>query len=1094
MEPTPTPLSRAALSPFERRRRDFLKQVGAGALALPGIAGPFARAAQAAASSSSSSAEAPDQEAAAPRAAGLAADHFVPLDKKLDPKWVARLFERGASTVYSGERLAACAMPVGGIGCGQLYVGGDGTLRTWEIFHRDAFSGWGQHNYELEELPRVLEHGFAVAIRRDDGSWRVRRLRKEDVPDVTMKGEHPVAEFTYPAVDGGPDPFHVEAKLQVFAPFIPGNAPGSTLPATFFRVTLRTTVPGLKVVLLSWLENGVAPDTGDLFGARRSFDVRSGAKAGGRAWSELIARCTLPPPAAAPRETIVFADFEGDDWQGWKAEGDAFGAGPSHGTEKNQQTVSGFLGKGLVNSYHGDDARTGQLTSPEFTVARRYVNFLIGGGKSKETTLRLVVDGEVVASASGRDDERLTWASLDCAKWDGRTAHLEIVDAAKGGWGHVNVDQIEFSDAPRFGDGGPLETQGDFGTLHWIAWSDGVTAAFDSDGFLEQEAADALEPTHDGSATPNGAEPHGAPAWTKRANHPVGVLAFDAKLPFDAPKSFDFALAWHLPNAPNGHSYAARFADGTALAADLVEEGVRLMASTLAWKAAYYDASTLPHWLLERLHAPVSNLQTNVTQVWKSGRFWAWEGVGCCEGTCTHVWNYEHATGRLFPELARSTRELQDLGAGFHDDGLVGYRGVDVYAADGQCGTLLKCLREHQMATDDAFLRRNWPKIKKATEYLLKRDGNDDGLLEDDQHNTFDIRFYGANTFVGSLYLAALRAAEEMARLVGDGDFAARCRKVFESGSKQSVARLWNGEYFVQQVDLKAHPKDQYADGCLADQLFGQGWARQVGLGDLYPREMVKRALQSVWDYCWAPDVGPQIHRHVPERYFAREGEAGLFVCTWPKSQHLGDAGVRYRDEIWTGVEYQVAGHMVWEGLVTEALAIVRGIHERYDGRVHNPWNEVECGDHYARAMASVGVYLALLGFEFDGPAGRIGFAPALTPEAFQGAFPTPEGFGTFTQSRRSDVQEVTLEVATGSLYLVALRCAIPADWKEVRVTTRLRLFKDAERPSVQFPPPKTRLVDGRLEVKFAFPVQLFGVARVDTDAKRLHVSIARAS
>src|SRR5262249_50340990 len=155
---------------------------------------------------------------------------------------------------------------------------------------------------------------------------------------------------------------------------------------------------------------------------------------------------------------------------------------------------------------------------------------------------------------------------------------------------------------------------------------------------------------------------------------------------------------------------------------------------------------------------------------------------GCCEGTCTHVWNYEHGLARLFPALARSTREMQDLGEAFHEDGLVGFRGNDAYAADGQVGTVLKCWREHLMSADDAFLKKSWPRIKKAMEYSLKRDANDDGLLEDNQHNTYDVEFFGANTFVGSLYLAALRAAEEMAKLMGDGEFAARCRKVFESG------------------------------------------------------------------------------------------------------------------------------------------------------------------------------------------------------------------------------------------------------------------------------------------------------------------------
>ena len=144
--------------------------------------------------------------------------------------------------------------------------------------------------------------------------------------------------------------------------------------------------------------------------------------------------------------------------------------------------------------------------------------------------------------------------------------------------------------------------------------------------------------------------------------------------------------------------------------------------------------------------------------------------------------------------------------------------------------------------------------------------------------------------------------------------------------------------------------------------MFGQGWAHQVGLGYLYPRETVVSALQSIWKYCWAPDVGPQNRAHDPERWFAYPGEAGLFTCTWPKSPHLGPKSTRYRDEIWTGIEYQVAGHMAWEGMITEALAICRGVNERYHPSKHNPWNEIECGDHYARALASWGVLIGLSG------------------------------------------------------------------------------------------------------------------------------------
>jgi hypothetical protein len=276
-----------------------------------------------------------------------------------------------------------------------------------------------------------------------------------------------------------------------------------------------------------------------------------------------------------------------------------------------------------------------------------------------------------------------------------------------------------------------------------------------------------------------------------------------------------------------------------------------------------------------------------------------------------------------------------------------------------------------------------------------------------------------------------------MAKEIGDAEFAQRCRRIFESGSKLSVERLWDGDYFIQIVDLQKYPKDQYGRGCLSDQLFGQGWAHQLGLGYIYPEVNVHKALASVWIYNWASDVGPQNEAHPPERWFALPGEPGLFTCTWPKSPYIKD-GVRYREEIWTGIEYQVAGHMVWENMLSEALAICRGVEDRYHPAKHNPYNEVECGDHYARAMASWGVYTALAGFEYHGPKGHIGFAPRVTPENYRAAFTAAEGWGSFSQTRKDAMQQETIELRWGRLALKTLSFAVPQAWKAARVEIQL--------------------------------------------------------
>ena len=236
---------------------------------------------------------------------------------------------------------------------------------------------------------------------------------------------------------------------------------------------------------------------------------------------------------------------------------------------------------------------------------------------------------------------------------------------------------------------------------------------------------------------------------------------------------------------------------------------------------------------------------------------------------------------------------------------------------------------------------------------------------------------------------------------------------------------------------MKEHPKHQYGQGCLSDQVFGQGWAHQVDLGYLYPREQVLKALGSIWKYNWAPDIGPQSEKHKPWRWFAHAGEAGLFVCTWPRSAHLS-AGVLYQNEVWTGGEYQVAGHMIREGMVTEGLAICRGIHERYHPSKHNPYNEVECGDHYARALASWGVYTALSGFRYHGPKGFIGFGPRMTPEDFRAAFTAAEGWGTFSQKREAGVQQERIEVRWGKLRLKTLAFEVPADLRADQVAVTL--------------------------------------------------------
>lgn len=543
---------------------------------------------------------------------------------------------------------------------------------------------------------------------------------------------------------------------------------------------------------------------------------------------------------------------------------------------------------------------------------------------------------------------------------------------------------------------------------------------------------------------------------TPQGNSLLGGVRSTVRLARGESRELTYLLTWYFPNRPMnygdggnwnqpiptwgaaiGNMYSNWFDSSEDVASYLDENLQTLSDQTELFRSSWYDQGTLPYWLRQRIMQPVSTLATETCQWWANDKFWSWEGVGSCVGTCTHVWNYSHAQAYLFPELERNVREKTDLGTSFDEaSGGVGTRNGSWggFHIDGHAGAILKMYREHLNSKDNIFLSRNWDKVKKAMEYLIAQDGDDDGLIEGTQPNTYDIAFQGANTYVGSLYLAALRAAQQMALVMGEPELAQRYNSIFESGSALSSDRLWNGEYFFQDVDLEQFPQFQYGNGCLSDQLFGQTWAHLLDLGHLYSAEKVRTALGSIWKYNWTDDVRAHNAKYTPERTYADYGEAGLFICTYPNSRHLDKDAVRYRNEVWTGIEYQVATNMIYDGLTREALAITRSVHDRYNPVKHNPWNEIECGDHYARALASWGLLLALEDYHYDGPCGALRFNPSLDAEDFNGFFTVAQGWGNLTQKISSDGQRNTVELKYGKLELSQISVSLLSGMADVSV------------------------------------------------------------
>ena len=851
-----------------------------------------------------------------------------------------------------------------------------------------------------------------------------------------------------------------------------------------------------------------------------------------------------PVSQATQRPDILFEDFE-QGYENWKVEGSAFGPAPAHGALPNQNPVSGFVGRGLVNSFFGGDDSRGRLTSKPFTIERHFIRFLVGGGRHPKTQMRLVVAGQVVRAASGKDDERLQPASWDVSAFEGQQAHLEIVDERQGGWGHINVDQIEFSDTPgnravmalleellpaRFSAVRPLTgPEGAAGRVRFenLELQPGATR---SAGALEVLARPAgkgkvvlaagavlgpaqAEFSHQrqrayaflcglvganytagtgqhpkapgfgtlalaavgGEIQVLPASEHRDPAWQAFvsgkgftspahavANAPTplgqtryGTVATTVHVPAGKSVEVPFLLAWHYPNKYNhnhqwmGCQYATRWPDARAVLQEAVAGFSNLRARTEGFRQTFYD-STLPYWLLDCLTANAAILRhIGVVFQIANGDIYGWEGSnGCCQPTCTHVWGYEQSLSRLFPSLEQEMRRIDFMHQQSADGGVNNRTDVpspphptgEHPFTDGHASCILKAYREALNAPDDRFLKDYWPHVRRAVEYLIARDarlcgGQPSGVLQDDQWNTYDEALHGVSTFISGYYLAALRAGEEWARRMGDNASAQRFHEVFEKGQQKLVELCWNGEYFQQHLPDYAQRRGEVGPGCMADQLLGQWWAHQLGLGYILPQEKVVAALKAIYKYNFKTDLTGW--HHAP-RAFAGVKDKGLIICTWPKGGRP-DNVMLYSDEVWTGIEYQVAAHLIYEGLVEEGFAIVKAARDRYDGVPRppiprNPWNEIECGGHYARAMSSWSLLLALSGWQYDGPRQALRLAPRHSPEQFKSFFSGPEGWGSLSQSRAGERQQNELKLIEGQLALRELTLAVPARPGQVKV------------------------------------------------------------
>jgi len=534
---------------------------------------------------------------------------------------------------------------------------------------------------------------------------------------------------------------------------------------------------------------------------------------------------------------------------------------------------------------------------------------------------------------------------------------------------------------------------------------------------------------------------------------PMASLAVTVQVPPKQAVPVVFLITWHFPNrmtwTPKGNDqdrignyYTTVYQDAWDVAERTAPQLVELEQKTVRFVRAFCD-SDLPEVVKEAALFNVSTLRTQTCFRTEDGRFYGFEGCsnkgGCCHGSCTHVWNYEPATAFLFGSLARSMRDTE-FGKATNEEGMMSFR-VNLpleraqefgkAAADGQMGCIMKMYRDWQLSGDDQMLKTLWPHVKKAVEFCWIKGGWDadkDGVMEGCQHNTMDVEYYGPNPQMEIWYLGALRAAEEMARYVGDNQFASTCHDLFEKGRKWTDANLFNGEYYEHQIrppkdksDVApsllvgmgakdpANPDYQLGAGCLVDQLVGQYTAHICGLGYLVDPGHVQTTLRSIMKYNYRENIYGHFNCM---RSFALGDESILLMASYPKDRPANP--FPYFTEVMTGFEYAAAVGMLYEGQTQEGLKCIQNVRDRYDGRKRSPFDEAECGHHYARAMASWAAVLALTGFHYSG----VDKSMTLAPKEGKYFWSNGSAWGTCSLRQSDANTQVDLTVLHGQLTL----------------------------------------------------------------------------
>lgn len=897
---------------------------------------------------------------------------------------------------------------MGGIGAGMICMDGTGSLS----------------NISINNKPDVFNEPYAYAAIMVKGIHNGAKVLQTQVPDFKLFGMpntgRGATEETYglPRFKGGEflprfpfatlkledEDIPLEVSVTGWSPFIPGDEDNSSLPVAIMEYHFKNNSDVEQESVFSWNSKNFLKGSGSksIEAAKNGFRLKMEAKAAtspDNAWltasvddnNAVVDHCwfrggwfdansiawkniaeanlinNAPVIGNAPgasifvpfnlepgEEKVIRLQFcwyvSNSDLSYGKSvakKSPAFGKKPSQGKTAKQKDLSGYVGKGLVNTFDpSGDAQVGTLTSPEFLADKSYLKFRIGGGKHEGTIcVNLKFGDEEIYSATGKNSEILETVVWDIRKYKGKKLTVEIVDNATGSWGHVLADQFILTDKRQESIDQPTS-------------SVFVLADFDGDNYEKWVASNQDDKCKTGKCLPEN-------------------IKFKP---------------W----------YASRFRSIQDVEKYMQLHYKDLKTNSELFRDAFY-ASTLPDEVIEAVAANLTILKSPTVLRQHDGRMWAWEGCndlgGCCAGSCTHVWNYAQAIPHLFPALERSLRETEFNQSQNQEGHQVFRSGLPIQsqkhdfhaAADGQLGGIMKVYRDWRISGNTQWMKELYPRVKNSLDYCINTwDPKHKGILEEPHHNTYDIEFWGPNGMCTSFYLGALTAIVEISKELGEPY--SQYEKLLKKGKKFMEQTLFDGEYFIQKIQWeglqapnpiefskgawnanysaeakallkKEGPKYQYGTGCLSDGILGMWMASVCGLPEIVDNKKVKSHLNATHKYNLKKDLRNHVNPQRPS--YACGNEGGLLLCTWPKGGALSLPFV-YSNEVWTGIEYQVASHLMFKGEVNKGLEIVQEIRRRYDGKKRNPFNEYECGHWYARAMASYGLLEGLTGIRYD--------------------------------------------------------------------------------------------------------------------------------